>query len=124
MFPAPQFTPQIGVATVTKSGVAVNKTIKLKDANGRAISGLPLAPGNVGSTNELGLSENLEKLPFDKNGQAPEGIATDKDGNFWIADEYGPFITKFNKNGKLLKKYMPGDGLPEILKYRQRDLRP
>ncbi|MFD1427478.1 hypothetical protein JOD24_003210 [Kroppenstedtia sanguinis] len=119
LFPTPHFTPQIGTATVTKNGVIVNETITLKDAKGQDISGLPMEPGSVGSTNEVALSKNLEKLPFDKNGQDPEAIAVDKDGNFWIADEYGPFITQFDSNGKQLKKYMPGDGLPSTLKYRQ-----
>ena len=49
-----------------------------------------------------------------------EGIDLDRQGNFWISDEYGPFIAKVNPaSGEILKKYAPGDGLPEIIKWRQ-----
>lgn len=36
----------------------------------------------------------------------------------WIADEYGPFIIKVDKNGTILEKLEPGKGLPEIIKNR------
>lgn len=32
----------------------------------------------------------------------PEGLVLDKsDGGFWVSDEYGPYIYKFNKGGKM-----------------------
>lgn len=60
----------------------------------------------------------MNSLGYDINGLDPEGIAIDKDGNFWISDEYGPFIIKVDKNGKILEKLEPGNGLPEIVKHR------
>ncbi|WAM32656.1 esterase-like activity of phytase family protein [Caldicellulosiruptor naganoensis] len=102
-----------------KNGKAkVIETIGLKDEQGKAITGLPIMPGLVGSTNEVALTENLKLLSYDNNGLDPEGIALDSKGNFWICDEYGPFIAQFDKTGKLIKKYAPGNGLPNILKYR------
>lgn len=60
----------------------------------------------------------MNELGFDINGLDPEGIAVDKNGNFWICDEYGPFILQLDKTGKILQKFEPGNGLPEVLKYR------
>ena len=61
----------------------------------------------------------MKKLSYDSNGLDTESIAVDSEGNFWTSDEYGPFIIKFDKNGKEFQRYEPGNGLPEILKYRQ-----
>ena len=73
---------------------------------------------SVGSTGEIALDLNMNELGFDINGLDPEGIAVDKNGNFWICDEYGPFILQLDKKGKILQKFEPGNGLPEVLKYR------
>lgn len=117
-FPAPEFQPQIAIACLKGGKVEITETIGLKDESGKAITGLPIKPGNIGSSNEAALSENLKNLGYDNNGLDTEGIALDSKGNFWVCDEYGPFIAKFDKTGKLLQKYAPGKGLPEVLKYR------
>ncbi|KMT22892.1 esterase-like activity of phytase family protein [Clostridium cylindrosporum] len=116
-FPSPEFTPSIGILKVNKDGASIKESIPLKN-NGKEISGLPVTPGLVGSTNEVALDEDMNKLPYDNNGLDTEGVAVDKDGNFWTVDEYGPFLTKFDKNGNQLEKYAPGKGLPEVLKHR------
>lgn len=117
-FPCPDFTPSIGVLTI-KDGVAVvSESIPIKDADNKNISGLPLAPGEVGATGEAALDMEMNLLGYDNNGLDTEGIAVDRDGNFWVCDEYGPFIAKIDSTGKLLEKYAPGTGLPEILSSR------
>lgn len=118
LFPVPLYTPQIGIARVTSTEAIVYDTITIKDNNGKDITGLPIPEGDLGSTNEIPFSDTLERLKNDKNGLDTEGIAVDKDGNFWICDEYGPFIVKLDSNGKILKKYGAGQGLPEMIKYR------
>ena len=60
----------------------------------------------------------MSRLNNDIDGLDTEGIAVDKNGNFWLCDEYGPFIVKADKHGKIIEKYGPKEGLPEILKYR------
>ncbi|HWR09344.1 esterase-like activity of phytase family protein [Sporomusa sp.] len=117
-FPSPDFQPEIGIIKLKDGQASVIKTIGLETKQGRQLTGLPVTPGLIGTTNEIALDENLANLGYDNNGLDPEGIAVDKQGNFWTCDEYGPFITQFDNKGKLLKKYSPGDGLPEILKYR------
>lgn len=117
-FPAPNFTPSIGILKVDSKKAEIIDKIELKDSTGKNITGLPLPLNRIGSTGEVALDLNMNSLNYDINGLDPEGIAIDKDGNFWISDEYGPFIIKVDKNGKILEKLEPGNGLPEIIKYR------
>ena len=117
-FPTPKFNPQVGVISF-KDGLAhVDKIIHLKNADGSLITGLPIHQGLPGSTLERALDDNNQMLGFDDNGLDTEGLVFDKDGNMWISDEYGPFLMKFSPDGVLEEKYWPGNGLPEILKYR------
>lgn len=117
-FPAPNFTPSIGILKVDNKKTEIIDKIELKDSTGKNITGLPLPLNRIGSTGEVALDLNMNSLGYDINGLDPEGIAIDKDGNFWISDEYGPFIIKVDKNGKILEKLEPGNGLPEIVKHR------
>lgn len=117
-FPAPNFTPSIGILKVDGKKAEIIDKIELKDSTGKNITGLPLPLNRIGSTGEVALDLNMNSLRYDINGLDPEGIAIDKDGNFWISDEYGPFIIKVDKNGKILEKLEPGNGLPEIVKHR------
>jgi hypothetical protein len=43
-----------------------------------------------------------------------EGLVIDSDGSFWISDEYGPFVYKFNKEGKLVAAIQPPDAILPI----------
>ncbi|MGL5614377.1 esterase-like activity of phytase family protein, partial [Cetobacterium sp.] len=117
-FPAPNFTPSIGILKVDDKKAEIIDKIELKDSTGKNITGLPLPLDRIGSTGEVALDLNMNSLGYDINGLDPEGIAIDKDGNFWISDEYGPFIIKVDKNGRILEKLEPGNGLPEIVKHR------
>lgn len=63
------------------------------------------------------LTASLKPVPHPSFGPDTEGIAIDKDGNFWIGDEYGPSIIYADRNGSAIKTYTPGNGLPEILRH-------
>ena len=118
-FPTPKFNPQIALLTLSKDGqFKVSKVISLKNKDGSLITGLPLPQGKVGFTGEYALGEDFKVLPYDENGLDPEGIAIDANGDIWVSDEYGPFLIQFDSNGTLKNKYVPGNVLPEILKYR------
>lgn len=52
-------------------------------------------------------AEVLDIMPYDPFGGDFEGILRDKDGNFWMCDEYHPAIYKFNPNGVLIDRYVP-----------------
>ena len=115
-FPTPNFTPSIGIIKVNpaKDRADSSASSPLK-VNGKPISGKPIPSGLTGSTNEVALDFKMNDLGTDRNGLDTEGLALDKDGNFWISDEYGPFIAKVDKKGNILEKYGPGMGLPKIL---------
>jgi hypothetical protein len=128
VFPAPSFTPSIGLISVSLAGAAAElESLMPVTANGVNISGLPINSG-VGATGETPLTEALRYEPaqvdFDGNGLDPEGLVYDaRNKNFWISDEYGPFLVKIDAaNGKILKKYTPGAGagdLPAMLIHRR-----
>jgi hypothetical protein len=118
-FPTPRFTPSIGILHVNADGkAAITSSIPIKDASWHRISGKVIPAGKTGSTGEVALDFNMNDLGTDVNGLDTEGIAIGKDGNLWLCDEYGPFLIKVNPQGKILKKYGPGMGLPAILAER------
>lgn len=116
-FPSPDFNPEIGVIRLKDGKAEVIKTIALKNADGSLITGLPI-PQGIGSTGEAALDDTNKILGYDPNGLDPEGLTFAKDGSMWISDEYGPFLSHFDKDGRLITKLSPGNGIPEIFKYR------
>jgi len=118
-FPTPSFTPTIAIVKVSASGAQVVDKVEIK-TNNKKITGLPIPNGVVGATNEIALNETLDKLGYNVNGLDTEAVVVDNKGNFWISDEYGPFILNIDsKTGNIIKKLEPENGLPEIIKYRQ-----
>jgi len=98
-----------------------NKTNKAKitefmdiSYEGRAITGI--------NSNK----NNLDEEMYDKNfnrikshfGLDTESIAVLKTGGYIVGDEYYPSINILNKSGEIVKRLIPGNGLPEIFKYR------
>lgn len=51
--------------------------------------------------------EELHQLPYDEFGGDFEGILRDKDGNFWMCDEYRPALYKFRPDGILIERFVP-----------------
>lgn len=50
--------------------------------------------------------EKFHALEYDAFGGDFEGILRDKDGNFWMCDEYRPAIYKFDETGVLIERYV------------------
>lgn len=73
-------------------------TTLLKDAGGAALTGLNpfLATGNVGELGRSFDSEGFHRLP---------------NGNYLIADEYGPSVYEFDSTGKKLRAFQVPDNL-------------
>ncbi len=131
-FPVPGFNPLYGVVSVgvgngNRRATRQSTTI-LRDVDGSPMSGRPIPPGSVGSTGETPVGDTLQILKtvqggvdFDVHGIDPEAIVPTPDGkSLWMADEYGPFVFKVNAaSGKIETKLAPGNGLPDIVKYRQ-----
>lgn len=106
-FPAPDYTPRIGLYSVGKDGkVSLVKEILFKDPSGKAISGRP-NPEGKGATGEVPYDNDGKVLEYDDYGLDSEGLAAAKNGEFWVSDEYGPHIVHYDAEGKELERISP-----------------
>ncbi|PXW98180.1 phytase-like protein with esterase activity [Sphaerotilus hippei] len=128
MFPAPSFTPSIGVISVGRGGAVLQSLLPLKSDATTKISGRPLPVGAVGNSGETALNDELKhvasQVGFDAHGLDSESLVHDAArGAFWTSDEYGPFIVRIDAaTGVIQKRYAPGTGatdLPAVLAHRR-----
>lgn len=114
--PLPTFDPAIGRFKLVGGKAVLLQRIPLRGSDGTPYSGRVRPEANTGET-IVDLNGNV--LSTDKNGYDPEGIVALRDGTFWVSDEYGPYITHFDRHGKQIGRLSPFDGsLPAELKYR------
>jgi hypothetical protein len=126
IFPAPGFTPSVGIITVGKSGAVLGSSMPIKVAAGSNSSGLPIPAGTLGNSAEVPVFDTMKydaasKAVYSANGLDTEAIAFDKKRNaLWVSDEYGPFIVKIDAaTGVIESRYAPGSGLPAIFAKRR-----
>lgn len=67
------------------------------------LSGMPIAIGRDSTP----LNEQEKPIPFDINGADTESFIIDKNGNYWIGEEYYPSIIKLDSNLKFLARFAP-----------------
>lgn len=67
------------------------------------LSGMPIAIGRDSTP----LNENEKQIPYDINGADTESFIIDKNGNYWIGEEYYPSIIKLDSNLKVLSRFAP-----------------
>ncbi len=94
------------------------RTIRLTDGDGRPVPGVPMA----GSPHaEAEPAFDLAGVPIapDPGGADTEGLVALADGGFWVGDEYGPSLMQFDADGRLMRRLLPGNGLPAIAAKRQ-----
>ena len=94
-------------------------TILFTDPSGQPVSGLD--PTTTLTFKGLPAAVPAATFPGDGFGGSglggtrmsldPEGLVLDKDGGFWISDEYGPFLYHFTKKGKLDDVIRPPNAL-------------
>lgn len=125
IFPIPTFNPTVGHFQLEDSGrVTELEKIVLRRPDGTPLTGLP-NPKGMGSTGELAVDINGKELGTDSYGLDSEGLVLDKEGNFWVSDEYGPHIVKFNSHGIEQERISPigiqtqGRKLPAVLANRR-----
>lgn len=95
-----QFSLGVNQTTGAISNFQLQQTIKFSNG-GAALNGLnpQLLNGNVAT---LG------------NSHDPEGFAIGKNGNFFVADEYGPAVREFTPSGQLVRTFTtPANLLPK-----------
>lgn len=111
----PSYVPKIHRVRIEGNSIKVLQTITMKRPDGTGASGL-INPTGFGSTatEQASIDTVLNCANFaakivakDVWGIDAEGLAVDKAGNFWIAEEGGPTVWKLNKNGVVVKRYTP-----------------
>lgn len=116
VFPVPEYHPHIAKLKLADGVATVQRTIMLQGPDGHPLEGL-LDPH--ASAGESMVDLNGTPLPPADYGVDPEGLVATLDGNFWVSDEYGPYIIHFDANGKELERLSPyDDSLPRELSLR------
>lgn len=114
--PLPDFTPAIGEFKLVGDKANLLRTIPLHAADGTPYNGRVNCQASTGET-ITDLDGNV--LPCSDTGYDSEGLVAMPDGTFWVSDEYGPFITHFDRNGKQIGRLSPFDhSLPRELANR------
>jgi hypothetical protein len=104
------FHPRIGLFQLGNGRARlIGDPIVLKDVNGTPYNGLPNTVTKKGIAASAETIEDMtgKALAPDTDGYDPEGLVALQDGTFWVSDEYGPYITHFDKTGKELERLSP-----------------
>ena len=120
IFAAPSYTPTIYRARVSGPHLRIEDAIPLRRPDGAPLTGLPIPVGQCGSTLETAKAVDGTTLTPDPFGIDSEGLAVDREGTFWVSDEYGPFIARYDRSGRELQRLSPcNGGIPEVYKLRR-----
>ncbi|HZE96348.1 MAG TPA: esterase-like activity of phytase family protein [Planctomycetota bacterium] len=101
IFPVPNFSPSIYKLQVCLGQYTVLDIIQLKTAGGFPISGVSVP------AIEQGFDGAGNKLPGDVNAIDSEALVRLKNGEFWIASEYGPDLIHVGADGRIIDRLVP-----------------
>jgi hypothetical protein len=112
------FVPQVGVFHLVGGQMRRVDTITLKGPEalgGHDYSGLPPhdTPEIIDDVNATNTTGVITPVPRDPNGYDSEGLAVMPDGTFWVSDEYGPYITHFDRKGYEIGRLTPYTNGPD-----------
>ncbi|MFJ9811680.1 esterase-like activity of phytase family protein [Streptomyces sp. NPDC101158] len=103
-FPVPGFDPAIVKIRAVGDTVEVLKAFPLTTSSGKPVTGLPNQPGH----DEVPYTyDAATPLGYDPNGLDTEGLVRDRDGSFWLVDEYGPSLVHVSPRGRVLERHVP-----------------
>ncbi|GHH44884.1 esterase-like activity of phytase family protein [Streptomyces candidus] len=116
-FPVPGFNPAIVKIRAVGGRLQVLHSIPLTTSEGAPVTGLPNQPGR----DEAPYDHSAAKpLPYHPSGLDTEGLVRDRDGSFWVVDEYGPSLVHVSPRGRVLARHVPeglrltGAGYPVV----------
>ncbi|HEU0097948.1 MAG TPA: esterase-like activity of phytase family protein [Allosphingosinicella sp.] len=98
--------PAIAELRVEGGRVELVRSLRIADAEGRPVSGLPV-PGGPHGRCEPAFGLDGEPLEPDPSGLDTEGIAALADGGFWVGDEFGPSLVRLDPAGRVLRRLVP-----------------
>jgi 3-phytase len=102
-----------------KREIEVLSQTHLTTANGRPLTGLPnVEDSKKRPGDEIPVNTKGEVIAMDLMGLDTEGFCFDQKNFVWMVEEYRPSILKFDRDGKLLRRYVPmgSFGVREIKK--------
>ncbi|MBW4599360.1 MAG: esterase-like activity of phytase family protein [Calothrix sp. FI2-JRJ7] len=109
----PNFTPELINFEVNQNTGEIsitNRTQLLRQDGVTPLTGLPnIQAGARGTayTDEVGIDLNGNVLKNDPLGADLEGIVVAENGDYWMVDEYRPAIYNFDRNGRLIDRFIP-----------------
>ncbi|MFD5367494.1 esterase-like activity of phytase family protein [Streptomyces sp. NPDC127103] len=103
-FPVPGFDPAIVKVRATGGRIQVLKSLPITTASGAPVTGLPNQQGRDEAPYN---HDATTPLAYNANGLDTEGLVRDRDGSFWLADEYGPSLVHVSAKGRVLARHVP-----------------
>lgn len=103
-FPVPGFDPTIVKLRVRKGALKIVRALPITGRNGRPVTGLPNVEGREEPPYGF---DGKERLPFNAGGIDSEGLVRTRDGEFWVAEEYGPSLLHLDRRGRVVERYVP-----------------
>ncbi|MFB7834841.1 esterase-like activity of phytase family protein [Streptomyces sp. NPDC056056] len=103
-FPVPGFDPAIVKVRATGGRIQVLKSLPITTASGAPVTGLPNQPGRDEAPYN---HDATTPLAYNANGLDTEGLVMDRDGSFWLVDEYGPSLVHVSAKGRVLARHVP-----------------
>lgn len=103
-FAIPEYTPMVLHVHLNGKNVDVLETFPIVGQSGQAVTGLPNLAGRDNAPMDV---KARTKLSYNPSGLDPEGLVRMPNGDFWIAEEYGPSLVHLDPTGKVLKRYVP-----------------
>jgi hypothetical protein len=106
LMPRPDIGPALALLQVTDSSIELKRTLRLRDREGRLVTGLPV-PESGHAECEPVLDLQGRHLRPDSSGMDTEGLAVLEDGTFWAGEEYGPSLVRIGADGVVLERLVP-----------------
>lgn len=98
--------PALAELRVAGGRVELVRSLRIRDAQDRPVSGLPV-PGGPHRRCEPAFDLDGERLEPDPSGLDTEGITALPDGGFWVSDEFGPSLVRLDSGGRVLRRLVP-----------------
>jgi hypothetical protein len=106
IMPVPLIGPAIGKFKIDDDTINLEAFFELSGADGTPIGGLPVPDGPHAEIEPI-YDVNGFPLETSPNGADSEGIAALPNGDFWIAEEYGPSLLRCDRAGKVSVRWVP-----------------
>ncbi|WP_375428789.1 esterase-like activity of phytase family protein [uncultured Sphingomonas sp.] len=106
VMPCLEVGPALSELRVEGDRVEIVCTVPLRDADGRALSGLPV-PGGPNNRSEPAIGLDGAVIAPNPSGADSEGVALLGDGGFWVGDEYGPSLLRVGADGSVMVRWVP-----------------